>query len=245
MVCPRGFGSKLGGGELLADSVAHGIVGGVSSELSGGSFKSGFVGSSVAFAASGAYGKGTKLGNAIGRQGRIFAAALSGGTASRLAGGKFANGAVTAAAGQAFNGEGHASLFGRMKSIGTGLIDYVRSHTSVGVIRQEGLGKVIAVSTDMTLDFEKASTEMTLGHGVGKETGFQIGASVGPVYDGMVSRYEGCLRSICAAVTVSGHPPSNGANGGIGVSGQISFVPRANRLFSTAGVHKTIYGKPD
>lgn len=98
-------GESLTGGQIAAKAVSHGIVGGVSSELSGRSFKDGFVGASVAGAFAGSFSSNTDFGQSIGYSGRIVTAAVIGGTASELSGGKFANGAVTAAFAQAYNDE--------------------------------------------------------------------------------------------------------------------------------------------
>lgn len=92
----------------VAKVVAHGVVGGVSARLNGGKFNQGFLSAGMAqtFAPAvdgimpGDYGLG-------GRISRVAAAAVVGGTASELGGGKFANGAVTGAFSRAFNDELH------------------------------------------------------------------------------------------------------------------------------------------
>ncbi|MCB1622882.1 MAG: hypothetical protein KDI44_19365, partial [Thiothrix sp.] len=83
----------------LARSIAHGVAQGAMSVLQGGKFKHGFV--------SGFFGHvGKNLGTALGfgelgtqqgKSARTFIAALVGGTVSERTGGKFANGAMTAA----------------------------------------------------------------------------------------------------------------------------------------------------
>ncbi len=95
-----GFFSSLGGGEEFARVVAHGVVGGVSGELQGGDFLSGFMAAGFTKAAVGINGlfenvDGPSLGNTI-------KAAVLGGTASVIGGDKFANGAATAAMGYLF-----------------------------------------------------------------------------------------------------------------------------------------------
>ncbi len=93
--------------EHAAKVVAHGTVGGVTSELQGGDFKSGFLSSAVGAFAAPAIGnifKGVKTPGAIAA--RTAAAAVAGGIGSVLGGGKFRNGAVTAAMQHLFNGEG-------------------------------------------------------------------------------------------------------------------------------------------
>jgi len=85
--------------EGLTKSAAHGMVGGISSELQGGSFRSGFL--------SAAFTQGVSQTGALdGLQGRLanaVAAAVVGGTASVVGGRKFANGAVTGAFSRMFN----------------------------------------------------------------------------------------------------------------------------------------------
>ena len=75
------------------------------STLQGGKFGHGFASAGFAQANSGWIGK---LSDARFSAKRIIAAAAVGGTASRLSGGKFANGAVTGAFSRAFNDEVHA-----------------------------------------------------------------------------------------------------------------------------------------
>lgn len=94
-------GGKLTSIGRTAKIVAHGVVGGVSSELQGASFGSGFVSAGFSEMA------GPLTENLDSDLAQAAASALVGGTASRLSGGKFANGAVTAAMGWAFNRFAH------------------------------------------------------------------------------------------------------------------------------------------
>lgn len=86
--------------------LAHGLVQGASSELQGGDFQSGFIGGAVGSLAG-------PLVSRIGGDGptgvllRTATAGVIGGTASKLGGGSFINGAVTAAFVHAFNYELH------------------------------------------------------------------------------------------------------------------------------------------
>jgi RHS repeat-associated protein len=86
--------------------VAHGVVGGVSTRLQGGSVKSGF----LAGAATAALAPGVDAING-GSTGailaRTFASAVIGGVTAELGGGKFANGAISAAFQRLFNHEMH------------------------------------------------------------------------------------------------------------------------------------------
>ena len=80
----------------LDKTLAHGVVGGVSSAVQGGDFKSGFLSAGFAELA-GPYTQGFgSVGNGVARM-------VVGGTASVLGGGKFENGAATAAFGYLFN----------------------------------------------------------------------------------------------------------------------------------------------
>ncbi|MDT8385615.1 MAG: RHS repeat-associated core domain-containing protein [Gammaproteobacteria bacterium] len=84
--------------------LAHGMVGGVSSVMNGGSFKAGFISAAVTQTASvkGVFGPA-----GVNPVQNAFKAALVGGTASVLAGGKFKNGAMTGAFSRMFNDELH------------------------------------------------------------------------------------------------------------------------------------------
>ncbi len=92
-------------GKALVKTVAHGIVGGMRSALSGGDFRSGFLGSAFTMGVSATnlfHGLGTDPTNWKVRAKRVFASAIVGGTGARVGGGKFANGAATAAMGYLF-----------------------------------------------------------------------------------------------------------------------------------------------
>jgi RHS repeat-associated protein len=96
---------KLSPGLRAAKVFAHGVVGGVSSVLSGGKFGHGFASAGVTQALSGSIDsidRGIKFSVK-----RVVAAAIVGGTSSSITGGKFANGAVTGAFSRVFNDEFH------------------------------------------------------------------------------------------------------------------------------------------
>ena len=80
------------------------MVGGASAELSGGSFKNGFISAGVTQAFAPGI-DGLDSGNSGISLERTLAAAVVGGTASKLTGGKFANGAFTGAFSRLFNDE--------------------------------------------------------------------------------------------------------------------------------------------
>ena len=86
----------------LGKIAAHGVAGGIMSEMQGGSFKSGFLAAGFTQALSPAIGRidSSTIGPSVER---TIAAAIVGGTASVIGGGKFANGAVTGAFSRLFN----------------------------------------------------------------------------------------------------------------------------------------------
>jgi RHS repeat-associated protein len=112
----HGLGDAVGsmlveGGKSISGTVvhlaAHGVAGGVMSEAMGGSFKDGFIGGIIGAGVSGVMGHAFGgVMDGIGIVGRTAVAALSGGMASVLAGGKFADGAFSAGFFHLFNNEG-------------------------------------------------------------------------------------------------------------------------------------------
>ena len=91
-------GMEPGFGKVLA----HGVAGGLMSEMQGGSFRSGFLAAGFTQALSPVI-SGIDSGTVGPSVQRTIAAAIVGGTASVLGGGKFANGAVTGAFSRLFN----------------------------------------------------------------------------------------------------------------------------------------------
>ena len=88
--------------------IAYGVTGGVRSRLSGGSFKSGFLGLAVSYGASwsGAYeaaGVSSQANTWAQRAQNVIASYVVGGVAAELGGGKFANGGMSAAFSRMFN----------------------------------------------------------------------------------------------------------------------------------------------
>ncbi|MGH8458310.1 MAG: RHS repeat-associated core domain-containing protein, partial [Nevskiales bacterium] len=112
------LGSTLESSGYVSKVVIHGTIGGVSSDLQGGSFKSGFLSAGFAQAASPGIERYLGQLGTPGAPARVIAAAVIGGTASELGGGKFANGAVTGAFSRAFNDEhgGRDPRTGAMKA---------------------------------------------------------------------------------------------------------------------------------
>ena len=103
------------GNAFLAGAVkiaAHAVVAGALSVAQGGNFETGAITGAVS-AGAGLLSDGGSLGHAMdgdpaGLVARTAVAAVAGGTASVLSGGKFANGAITGAFAQLYNGEGCA-----------------------------------------------------------------------------------------------------------------------------------------
>jgi hypothetical protein len=105
------FGDVANGsfGNEFGRALAHGTAGGVAEEVQGGQFRHGFYAGFAGSAAGSIIGQ-TSLQEMKGGKGvavRTTIAATAGGTASALGGGKFANGAVTAAFQHLFNAEAH------------------------------------------------------------------------------------------------------------------------------------------
>lgn len=101
------FGTNYNLAGFSAKVLAHGIAGGVMSSLEGGKFGSGFASAGVSEAFSGAIDRidpQNPVGQSVSAE-RIIATSILGGTTSVIAGGKFGNGAITAAFGRAFNEE--------------------------------------------------------------------------------------------------------------------------------------------
>ncbi|QYM77620.1 hypothetical protein K0B96_09800 [Horticoccus luteus] len=90
-------------------ALAHGVVGGAASVAQGGSFGSGFYGSFAGSIAGSISMRFKSLKDSWGVAVRTTIAAIAGGTASLLGGGKFANGAITAAFQHLLNAEAISS----------------------------------------------------------------------------------------------------------------------------------------
>ena len=98
--------ASLNSVQQIGKVIAHGVTGGVMSKLGGGRFAHGFAsaGTTQAFAKSiGGIGNGNRSFGITAA--RVTSAAIVGGAASEISGGKFANGAVTGAFSRAFNDE--------------------------------------------------------------------------------------------------------------------------------------------
>ncbi|MDC0601888.1 hypothetical protein OAP14_02535 [Aliiglaciecola sp.] len=101
-------GNMLTGGEVAQQIAAHAVVGGISSDLQGGKFGHGFFSAGVTKGIGGAFlPGGDNLTTGEIAQGTVVSAII-GGTASKISGGKFANGAQTGAFQFLFNQAGRA-----------------------------------------------------------------------------------------------------------------------------------------
>jgi len=107
-------------GNILAKRVIHGVVGGALSVAQGGTFMDGFVANAIG-GATGVLSEGTAIGSNIYTDTALVA--LSGGLAAELTGGKFANGAITAAFANLFNKWGGVAGATKAASEGLDLVD--------------------------------------------------------------------------------------------------------------------------
>ncbi|WP_309386027.1 RHS repeat-associated core domain-containing protein [Cerasicoccus frondis] len=99
-----GYDSWAAGGELAVKMVAHGVIGGTQQMFAGGDFLQGMFASAVTAGATPGIASGIELDSEFGSVAlEVTAATMVGGTASVIAGGKFANGAYSAAFGYLFN----------------------------------------------------------------------------------------------------------------------------------------------
>lgn len=96
-------GNLLTSGQITQQIASHAVVGGVAAELAGGKFGHGFFSAGVTKGLGGAFlpsGSNLSTGEVV--EGTVVSAVI-GGTASAISGGKFANGAQTAAFQYMFN----------------------------------------------------------------------------------------------------------------------------------------------
>ncbi len=103
-------GNFLSSAQIAAQTALHGAVGGLSSVLSGGKFGHGFASAGITKGVMGGANFDYSNQDFNDVAGRTAVAAITGGTISELTGGKFANGASTAAMGHLLNQEGFNAL---------------------------------------------------------------------------------------------------------------------------------------
>ncbi|WP_444938962.1 FG-GAP-like repeat-containing protein [Microbulbifer sp. JMSA002] len=122
------FGAIGGASYMIGDTatvLAHGMTGGIMSELQGGKFGHGFISAGFTKYASSSWISavgGKSMGSILGR---TTIAATVGGTISKITGGKFANGAETAAYAHLFNQES-SSLAQKASEVGSGIKSFFR-----------------------------------------------------------------------------------------------------------------------
>lgn len=111
MGCPSCYneaGKMVSG--MGSKALSHAIAGGVMSSLQGGKFGHGFMSAGATELMAPQIGRIYKGKDGIYHGVRVMAAAVVGGTVSKMTGGKFGNGAVTAAFSRAFNAESHEEV---------------------------------------------------------------------------------------------------------------------------------------
>jgi len=159
---PTSIMSWSGTGKIMA----HGMVGGVSSVVSGGTFKAGFMSAAITQSVSqsvgtGVFGKDVR--NPMVRVKNAFAAGAIGGTTSVLTGGKFKNGAMTGA---------YSRMFNDLKVAAELAAD-------VEKIRKQPLGK--RVLSDLEKSPRKFEIRARNGGGILEFFGFEPRATYSPV----------------------------------------------------------------
>ena len=161
-------GNWLTGSQITGQIAAHALVGGISAELQGGKFGHGFFSAGFAKFAMGSAGFNYDDISAGAIASRTLIAAIVGGTASKISGGKFSNGAITAAMAQIFNAESpnlsrKAKIDAIMERVGKGMdlaskgndiltiykaVDEVRDALSVAKMQNELLDLIPYMSKD-------------------------------------------------------------------------------------------------
>jgi len=143
----------------LARATAHGTLGGAVEEAQGGEFRHGFYAGFAGSEVGSVVGSGPlgKIGGPAGIALRTAIAAVAGGTAAELGGGKFANGALTAAFQHLFNHEGgniralmkqRQQLLNDMRAldedIATGEYVSLSHKLATDIVEWVGVGKAVA-----------------------------------------------------------------------------------------------------
>lgn len=114
-VAGTGFlGSGFSSGAFAAEIAVHGAAGGIVNDLQGGNFGSGF------FAAGATEALSPAIENIDNAPARVMTAVLVGGTISKASGGKFVNGAETAALQSIFMSVARTAAFDQQPDVGSG-----------------------------------------------------------------------------------------------------------------------------
>jgi len=196
---------KLTGSALAGKTLTHAIAGGVLSDLQGGSFGHAFLAAGVTQAMSPQIDLIYEGRGGIYKAARVLAAGIVGGSTSKLTGGKFANGAITAAFSRAFNDEGHNKQEERDEKI-EALTKRIRDSYD------NDPEKLIPLSSmDMALIIEEASAEANsypLGNPLTARGRSVIGSQFED-FDTLLYRFTGAKFSF---------------NGGVHIAGNLNYV---------------------
>lgn len=187
------FGTNYNLAGFSAKVLSHGVAGGVMSSLEGGKFGSGFASAGIAESFSGAIDKidtGNPIGQSISAQ-RVVAAAILGGTASAVAGGKFGNGAVTGAFSRPFNEESSIMKLNKENSAAvsratTAVLRYNENLTTDEFLRAyPGTEELVPGDADLSVSMMKEQFRFELGGFIANSTSRfllqQIADSIGDI----------------------------------------------------------------
>lgn len=189
--------------QAIANVALHGVRGGVTSVVSGGDFRSGFLAGSF-----GAFGDVTKL------SGDYFVgSAIFGGVGAKLGGGDFAEGALTAVIGKAFNDCMHSGCQNlaawakgqqvaeyaqamKMKLRAIFLLDRTNMAGQLGYAT--GIGAEVGVTSNF-IGNVSAYSELAVGTGAKASVslGFDVYRSGGSIR-GVYQKIESCFVVVCA-----------------------------------------------
>lgn len=181
-----GFGQSFstGAGAHIGRSLAHGMVGGIGSVLQGGKFGHGFASAGLTkfININAAFDK-AGMGNVRFDGARIAAAAIIGGTISDATGGKFANGAMTAAMGQALNGnrqnarEQVQKYYEQLKAKIAGIDTLQIGRSGSAGVFALALGGEVTYAAGLSLDIEDwRNSKLYLQFSAANGAGFGVGA---------------------------------------------------------------------
>ncbi|MGE3729971.1 MAG: RHS repeat-associated core domain-containing protein [Lysobacterales bacterium] len=177
------FGSGLTVNQFASKVLSHAIAGGIMNRLQGGKFGDGFAGAGVTQALSPAIGRVNSSNRGFSPL-RVAVAAMVGGTASAAGGGKFANGAVTAAFSRGYNDEFHNLWDKASKAVSDG-IDHAKDNIerALSILSSPervlddasftfGYGRGIAF--ELTLGLENGRPAVDFRGGTGFVNGFSL-----------------------------------------------------------------------
>ena len=241
-------GIEFGSAAHAAKIVAHGAVGGVSNEFSGGSFLAGFAAGALTQAVAPAISS-LRLDTVDGRIGRTVIAAVAGGAGAKLGGGKFVNGAVTGAFSRFYNDELHLTFTVRVSGAVRRIVNKVLGTNNIGQEITFGVGisfprmvgkTVIGDPNDLDTAFFVRGLAGGEDIGLG-EGGFAAGVGPGNMLDmeGRGTTFFGMVRNFGGAVNLDadnnfqsfeGRIAARGLDGGFG--GTLTRVFSLRRFLS-------------